>query len=146
MMPLNSSPAICWPQRVVYISHVSFKDVHCGLIFINVPFCHEYVEKGAIAPCTPVLHRVPSMGKPLTSLPLLAFLCVLKACICCRVCVLFHTFLSFALTLRRCLAATCTQNDVMGSLCQWQLHLTCFIFVQAIVRRKAVRENTSSAA
>lgn len=144
MIPLKSSSAICWPQRVVYISHVSFKDVHCGLIVINVPFCHEYFEKGAIAPCTPVLLSVPSMGKELTSLPLLAFLCVLKACICCRVCVPFHTFLSFALTPRCCLAAT-TQNDVMVSVCQWQLHLTCFIFVQAIVRRKAVRENTSSA-
>lgn len=103
LMPLKSS-IIFWPQRVVYISHVSFKDVHCGLIVINVPFCHEYFEKGAIAPCTPVPPSVPSMGKQFTSLPLLAFLCVLKACICCRVCVPFHTFLSFALTHRCCLA------------------------------------------
>lgn len=131
---------------VVYILHISFDNVLCGLTVINVPFCHEYVEKGARAPCTPFLPSVPSMGKPLTSLTLLALLCVLKACICCRVCVLFHTFLSFAFIHRCCLVATCTQNDVMGSVCQWQLHLTCFIFVQAIVCRKAVRENTSSAA
>lgn len=135
-----------WTQRVVYISQVGFMDMHSGLIVINVPFFHEYVEKGARAPCTPVLPSLPSMGKPLTPLTLLAFLCVLKACICCRVCVLFHTFLSFAFTLCCCLVATCTRNDVMGSVCQWQLHLTCFIFVQAIVCRRAVRENTSSAA
>lgn len=85
MILLKPSSTICWPQRVVYISHVNLKDVHYGLIAINVPFCHEYFEKGAIAPCTPVLLSVPSMGKQLTSLPLLAFLCVLKACICCRV-------------------------------------------------------------
>lgn len=43
-----------------------------------------------------------------------------------------------------CLAVTCAQNDVMGAVCLWQLHLTCFIFVQATVTRKAVRANTSS--
>lgn len=46
----------------------------------------------------------------------------------------------------RCLAVTCAQNDVMGTACLWQLHLTCFIFVQATVTRKAVRVNTSSPA
>lgn len=82
------------------------------------------------------------MGKLLTSLPVLAFLSVLKACISCRDCVHIHTLLAFAFPLPHCLALACARNDVMVAVCICQSHLTCFMFVQAIVTREGSRGTT----
>lgn len=84
----------------------------------------------------PKLCPGPSMGKLLTSLPVLPFLSVLKACISCRDCVHIHTLLAFAFPLPHCLALACAQNDVMVAVCIFQSHLTGFMFVQAIVTRE----------
>lgn len=73
------------------------------------------------------------MGKLLTSLPMLPFLYVLKACINGRDCVHIHTLLAFAFPLPHCLAVACARNDVMVAVCICQSHLTAFMFVQAIV-------------
>lgn len=87
----------------------------------------------------PKLCPGPSMGKLLTSLPVLAFLSVLKACISCRDCVHIHTLLAFAFPLPHCLALACARNDVMVAVCICQSHLTCFMFVQAIVTLEGSR-------
>lgn len=100
-----------------------------------MPFMLEDVKKGG---CTPVFSHSLSMGKQLTSLPMLVLLCVLKACTGRLVCVLFFTFLCFALTLHTASSASCAQDDVMGTVCLRRLNVTCFIFVQATVTRKAV--------
>lgn len=108
-----------------------------------MPFMLEDVKKGG---CTPVFSHSLSMGKQLTSLPMLVLLCVLKACTGRLVCVLFFTFLCFALTLHTASPASCAQDDVMGTVCLRRLNVTCFIFVQATVTRKAVSVNASSPA
>lgn len=108
-----------------------------------MPFMLEDVKRGG---CTPVFSHSLSMGKQLTSLPMLVLLCVLKACTGRLVCVLFFTFLCFALTLHTASPASCAQDDVMGTVCLRRLNVTCFIFVQATVTRKAVSVNASSPA
>lgn len=102
-------------------------------IVINILLYPEYAEKGG---CTPNSAPGPSMGKLLTSLPVLAFLPVLEACISCRDCVHIYTLLAFAFPLPHCLALACARNDVMVAVCICQSHLTCFMFVQAIVTRE----------
>lgn len=112
-----------------------------SFIVINMPFCPEDVEKGDIAHCTPVFPIVSLWESSWHHCACWLY----SVCTKHRMPGLFTLphVLSFAPHSSHCSAVTCAQNDVMG-MCLWQLHLTCFIFVQATVTRKAVRVNTSS--